>query len=84
MWALLQSLGPPQMLSLVETRDDTHPKQYWSTPHPSCDPWFICMCIQSQWATDFHYNKKKTALMGDKIIVDINQLIAITCKLAQH
>ncbi len=32
------------------------PSQYWSTSHPSWDPWFIWMCIQSQWATGFQNN----------------------------
>ncbi len=42
-------LGPPQMLSFV----DTHPKPVLINTHPSCDPWFVCMWIQSKWATDF-------------------------------
>ncbi len=77
MWALLQSLGPPQMLSLVETRDDTHPKTVLINTPPLLWP-MVYLYVYSEPVS------KKTALMGDQIIVDVNQLIAITCKLAQH
>ncbi len=60
-------LGPPQMLSLVETW--WRPFQaYWSTSHASCDPWFVCMCIQSQWAI---------VLMRNKIFVGVNLLMQL-------
>ncbi len=38
-------LGPPQMLSLVETHDDTHPKSALINIHPSCDPNGLSVCV---------------------------------------
>lgn len=62
-------LGPPQMLSLVETHDDTHPK-----PHPTLpvtDGLSVCEFRASEQRT-FKIIIIKSVLMHDKIIVGVN------------
>ncbi len=66
-------LGPPSSHWLRHVMTPI-PSHYWSTSHPSCDLWFVCMWILSQWTIDFqnNNNNEKTALMRDKIIVAVN------------